>query len=262
MRPGAKKRRNCCRPKSVRNLAEMASTSRSRGVAIISYIGTRRRCAFKPRHGKYRRTRSNGPIERRAGKRRNAKRLPCYTVSVRTRTRLMSNRRPMARHFVPLALLIATHLPAQAPEAPAAKPPEPPPAPAAAAPHFVVRRYPRDKDIAVAIVANRSITLGELVDHIDSKHFPGFRDAMPRPEIQRMLQSDLIAPWVRQFADVQALRHSLGEQPVDEKKLTEAQSASLKASFQGWLDTYIANRRASGRSDELSQKLVNSLLAD
>ncbi|HEX6812675.1 MAG TPA: peptidylprolyl isomerase [Planctomycetota bacterium] len=174
----------------------------------------------------------------------------------------MSDPRTLARHFVPLALLIATHLPAQAPEAPAEKPAAPPQEPAATAPHFIVRQYPRDKDVAVAIVANRSITLGELIDHIDSKHFPGFREAMPRPEIQRMLQSDLIAPWVRHFADIHALRHCFGEKVVDEKLLTEAQSASLKASFEGWLETYVANRRASGRSTELSQKLVNSLLGD
>ncbi|HZN38194.1 MAG TPA: peptidylprolyl isomerase [Planctomycetota bacterium] len=156
-------------------------------------------------------------------------------------------------------------LPAQTPEtpppeAPAQKTAEPPPT--QAAPHFLVRRYPRDKDVAVAIVGSRSLTLGELIDHIDSKHFPGFRDAMPRPEIQRMLQSDLIAPWVRQFADLHALRLSLGEQAVDEKKLTEAQSADLKAKFQTWLDTYTANRRESGRTTELTQRLVNSLLAD
>jgi parvulin-like peptidyl-prolyl isomerase len=179
---------------------------------------------------------------------------------------------PELKHCVSLALLaLSAWLPAQTPEtptpetpapkAPAQKPAEPPAA-QATAPHFVVRRYPRDKDVAVAIVGNRSLTLGELIDHIDSKHFPGFREAMPRPEIQRMLQSDLIAPWVRQFADLHALQQCLPEQAVDEKKLNDAQSADLKAKFQSWLDTYTASRRESGRSTELTQKLVNSLLAD
>jgi parvulin-like peptidyl-prolyl isomerase len=158
---------------------------------------------------------------------------------------------------------MASWLPAQAPEAPTPeKPVEPPKAPAAAAPHFVVRHYPQDKDVAVAIVGSRSITLGDLVDHIDEKHFPGFRDALVRPEIQRMLQSDLIAPWVRQFADLEALRQSLGEKPLDEEKLLLAQSATLKSNFQSWLDTYVADRRAGGRTTELTQRLVNSLLAD
>jgi parvulin-like peptidyl-prolyl isomerase len=183
---------------------------------------------------------------------------------------------PELKHCVSLAVLaMSAWLPAQTPETP---PPGTPPTettapeakaekPAAppsqeTAPHFLVRRYPRDKDVGVAIVGSKTITLGELIDHIDSKHFPGFRDAMPRPEIQRMLQSDLIAPWVRQFADLQALRQSLGQQPVDEKKLTDAQSADLKAKFQSWLDTYTASRRESGRSTELTQRAVNSLLAD
>src|SRR5262245_39655307 len=179
----------------------------------------------------------------------------------------MSN--PHLKHCVlPAVLAIAAWLPAQTPETPTPATPAPEAAtkpaapPAQEAPHFLVRHYPRDKEVGVAIVGSKTLTLGELIDHIDSKHFPGFRDAMPRPEIQRMLQSDLIAPWVRQFADLHALRQSLGQQPVDEKKLTEAQSADLKATFKTWLDTYTASRKESGRPTELTQKLVNTLLAD
>lgn len=130
------------------------------------------------------------------------------------------------------------------------------------APHFLVRRYPRDKEVVVAVVGSRSISLGDLIDHIDAKHYPGFRDALVRPEIQRMLQSDLMAPWVRQLADLEALRQSLGEVPLDEAKLTAAQSEVLKRNFQSWLDTYVADRRAGGRDLEMTQRRIDSLLAD
>ena len=148
-------------------------------------------------------------------------------------------------------------------------PPPPPPQPQAAEqPHFLVRRYPQDRDVAVAQVGTRTLTLGDLVDHLDQKHYPGFRDALAkRPEIQRMLQSDLVAPWVRQFADIEALRQTAGgeatdEPKPDESKLVAAQSDALKRAFQGWLDTYVAERKAAGRPTDLSQRQVNSLLAD
>ncbi len=141
---------------------------------------------------------------------------------------------------------------------------EPPASSAAApvqAPHHIVRRFPQDRDATVAIVGTRTLSLGDLVDHIDAKHYPGFRKAMEtRPEFQRMLQSDLIAPWVRQFADIEALRQTTKEK-VDEEKLTAAQSAALKKMFQGWLDAYVNDARSKGRPDP-SQRTVNVLLSD
>ncbi len=136
-------------------------------------------------------------------------------------------------------------------------------APAAApTPHYLVRRYPQDRDVPIAQVGERALTLGDLVDHIDARHYPGFRDALgARPEIQRMLQSDLIAPWVRQFADIEALRQAAGDQ-IEAAALEATQSAALQRSFQGWLDTYVADRKAHGRPTELTQRQINSLLAD
>jgi parvulin-like peptidyl-prolyl isomerase len=150
------------------------------------------------------------------------------------------------------------------------EPAPPPPAAAAppvlqapAGPGHVVRRYPQDRDTAVAIVANRPITLGELVDHLDAVHHPGFREALGKePSVQRMLQSDLIAPWVRHYADLQALKQLTKDDAVDQEKLKQAQSEQLKRSFQGFLDHYVAQRKAQGRPTELDQKQVNRLLAD
>jgi parvulin-like peptidyl-prolyl isomerase len=134
--------------------------------------------------------------------------------------------------------------------------------PAAATPHFLVRRYPQDRDEAIAQVGDRMLTLGDLVDHIEAVHYPGFGEALTRrPEFQRFLVSDLIAPWVRQFADLQALQQTFGDR-LDADKVKQAQSTALQQAFQGWLDTYVADRRAHGRPTDLSQRDVNRLLTD
>jgi hypothetical protein len=129
-------------------------------------------------------------------------------------------------------------------------------------PHFVVRRYPQDKDKAVAVVGKKTLTLGNLVDHIDARHYPGFKNLVENePSFQRYLQSDLIAPWVRQFADMEAIRQGLGDILIDPVDLEKAQSKSLKANFENYLGREIENRRLQGRP-EPSQARVNSMLAE
>ena len=135
--------------------------------------------------------------------------------------------------------------------------------PALQAPHFLVRRYPQDRDVPIAVVGDHPLTLGDLVDHLEERHHPGFREAVAtQPGIQRMLQSDLIAPWVRQFADIKALEFATKDRTIDQEKLRAAQSEQLKKSFQGYLDNYVAGRKAEGRPTELKQDQVNLLLAD
>lgn len=157
----------------------------------------------------------------------------------------------------PLRSLLAAILPAAA----AAAQDAPAPPAATDAPHHIIVRYPQDKDRAIAVVGSKTLSLGDLVDHLDRRHHPGFRDALAaRPEIQRMLQSDLIAPWVRHFADLEALRQTFGAE-IDEKKLEQAHSDSLKRGFQAWLDTYLADRRAAGRPTDLTTAQINNHLS-
>jgi hypothetical protein len=156
-----------------------------------------------------------------------------------------------------LALLLQPWATAQATE-----PASPGAAPVAGAPSFVVRHYPQDRDAPVAIVGSHPITLGELVDHVDSRHQPGFREALVQnPAIQRMLESDIIAAWVRQYADIEALKLLTKDTDLDQKALEEAQSAQLKASFQAFLNREIEQRRTAGRPTDLSQAQVNKMLA-
>lgn len=128
---------------------------------------------------------------------------------------------------------------------------------------YVLRRYPQDKDVPVAMVGGRAIPLGEVIDHIDAVHYPGFAKAMAeRPEIQRYLQSDLIAPWVRQYADLVALKAATQERNLDADKLKVAQSTQLKKAFEDFLANYLEQRKKAGRPTELTQQRTNSMLAD
>jgi hypothetical protein len=162
-----------------------------------------------------------------------------------------------------LAGLCRAQEPTPPPPAPAAAPAAAAPAapaPAAERPHFRVRRWPQDRNTPVAVVGGRTLTLDDLAAHIERRHQPGFREALAtRPEIQRTLTSDLIAPWVRHFADLEALRQAYpGE--LEETALEAAQSEALKQAFQGWLDTYVEDRRNQGRPVELTQEQVNKHL--
>lgn len=129
-------------------------------------------------------------------------------------------------------------------------------------PHFIVVRYPQDKGKAIAVVGQKTLRLEELVRHIEERHYPGFAQLLEtQPGFQRYLQSDLIAPWVRQFTDLEAIRQFVGEENIDSVELEKAQSSVLKSNFEGYLGKVIEGRRRSGRP-EPTQTAVNRLLAD
>ncbi len=124
-------------------------------------------------------------------------------------------------------------------------------------PHFVVRRWPQDKGATIAVVGARTITLADLVDHIEKRHYPQFGLKLEKgPEIQRLLTSDLMPPWVRHFADMEALRQTFRDELADEQKLDAAMSAALKGRFQQFLENYVK----SNPTVEMTQPKVDQLL--
>jgi hypothetical protein len=168
---------------------------------------------------------------------------------------------PMLSPLLLLAVAAAQDPPPKPAAEPAAVPAAPRKLQQPEKPHFVVRHYPQDRDVAIAVVGSHTLTLGDLVDHIDARHYPGFKLALPtRPEIQRLLQSDLVAPWVRHFADLEALQQTFGAD-VDPKRLEQAQSDALKSGFKGWLETYVHDLEKHGRPTELSTDQINSRLS-
>lgn len=163
---------------------------------------------------------------------------------------------PRFLHLV-LALALVGPMPAQSRQAELEARPA-----AAEEPHFVVVRYPQDASKAIAVVGSRTLTLRELVEHLDTRHHPGFEELLrTQPTVQAMLQSDLLAPWVRHFADLEALRQLAGDELPAEEKIEAAQSAALKAAFESYLANYMQMRRQQGRPDP-TQATVDRLLTD
>lgn len=66
--------------------------------------------------------------------------------------------------------------------------------------------YPRDKDLLMAVVNGRNVTLEDIVTHIDTRHYPGFRHLVSEKFGQLELRIPRMADWVRQYADILALR--------------------------------------------------------
>lgn len=132
-------------------------------------------------------------------------------------------------------------------------------------PHFIVREWPRDKREPIAVVGQQTLTLEDLVLHIDSRHYDGFAKLLEtQPTFQAYLTSDLMAPWVRHFADLEALKQHARQEGdyIDLQQLERMQSQQLKSSFEQFLETYTNTQRAQGRSGELSEKKIAFLLRD
>ncbi len=167
--------------------------------------------------------------------------------------------RPMPWRTATLAALLACLPPATAQDPPA--PPAAQATPAAPASHVPELRYPRDRKLPVCTVGSRTLTLEDLFQHLEQRHQPGLREFLATDAGQLLLQSDLIAVWARQFADVtalaaeaQALERTAGAE--------EAQARALKTAFEAYLAHYTETLAQAGASTELSQNRVNRLLQD
>lgn len=132
--------------------------------------------------------------------------------------------------------------------------------------HRITLRYPRDKDRPIAVVGNRPFALVDLLRHISERHHPGllaaFDQTPPRPEIHGLLQTEILAAWVRQFADAKALEREAERRQLDRKLAEPALSAALQRGFQLWLDQYLQQLQQQGRPTELSQPQIDRRLAD
>jgi hypothetical protein len=131
-----------------------------------------------------------------------------------------------------------------------------------AEPSFVQLAWPRDRARVVSVVAGRKVTLEDVAQHIEQRHQPRFREYLATVEGQRLLGSDLVAPWVRHHADILALREEARARKLDLETAEPVLSDAVKAGFEGWLAAYTDDLAARGISTELSQQRINRLLAD
>ena len=130
-------------------------------------------------------------------------------------------------------------------------------------------RYPRDKERVIAVVGDRPIQLVDLVLHIEDRHHPGFEEFLAGPDGKgtpagaRMLESNLIAPWVRQFADICALKaEAEAMEGYDPEQAEAALSAALKESFEAHLAAYVDDLQRRGLPTDISQDRIDRILAD
>lgn len=145
----------------------------------------------------------------------------------------------------------------------------PPPAPEAPGPlrrdiaklRGVEVRYPRDKDKAVASVDGSEITLEDLVRHITAHHSPGFADFLATPAGNLYFQQRLPADWVRQYADIVALRAAARYQEIGAEVITAKLDKAAADGFAAWLANYEAQRQTQGVTAELTDERKASLRA-
>lgn len=141
-----------------------------------------------------------------------------------------------------------------------------PATPAQDAPHYPLLTYPKDKDFVVATVDGEAYTLEQLVQYIERRHAPGFRDFLATNNGLLLLRSNLMAPWVRHYADIVALINEAVARKVDVEKSESFLSDALTRTFDSFLADY-QKRRTDGQKPgtqlpPISQVQIANLRAD
>lgn len=127
---------------------------------------------------------------------------------------------------------------------------------------YILLEYPRDEDRAIAKVDGREITLEEMVRHIEERHRPGFRQFLSSPAGNLYFRSPTIATWVRQYADVVALKSEARSRNLDFRAAEQHLADALKSGFEAWLQAYVEGREQQGRPVTLDQDRIDRLLTD
>lgn len=99
--------------------------------------------------------------------------------------------------------------------------------------------YPRDKDRLMATVNGRKITLGDIIDHIDDRHFTGFKTLLSIRSGQLELRIPRMADWVRQYADLLALRAEARKRGIKETAIKANMGAVYERSFVRYQQDYV-----------------------
>ena len=102
--------------------------------------------------------------------------------------------------------------------------------------------YPRDKDFAVCEVDGKQYSLERMAEYMEARHAPGFRTFLATDAGQLLFRSDMLAPWVRHFADVMALIAEAQARKLDPELAEPALADALTSTFRGFLEQYVADR--------------------
>lgn len=156
-----------------------------------------------------------------------------------------------------VAVLLASALPLPAQEEPA-----PTAATVQQQPAFRVLAYPKDKDFVAAEVDGRQFSLERLAEYLEGRHCPGFRTFLATDQGQLLLRSDMLAPWVRHFADIMALIAEAEARKLDTSMAEPALADALTRTFRGFLDEYVKARKQGNPEFRLTDQQVDRLRAD
>jgi PPIC-type PPIASE domain len=118
--------------------------------------------------------------------------------------------------------------------------------------------YPRDKDRVMATVDERNITLGDIVKHIDTRHFKGFENYVSTKVGQFEVRSPLMAGWVRQFADITALRAEARKRDIPELTIRNASRALLGAAIRKYEEAYEHRQRRKFPTERNAVKALHA----
>lgn len=107
-------------------------------------------------------------------------------------------------------------------------------------------RWPEDRDRVICSVLGRDYTAGAMIDYIEKNHRPGLNAFLEMDAGKLYFQNPIIARWVRQFADIVALRIEAERRGIDLEAANERLGEALKLGFERWLGEYVAKRREGG----------------
>lgn len=105
--------------------------------------------------------------------------------------------------------------------------------------------YPRDKDRLMATVHGRKVVLEDIINHIEARHFAGFKVLIALPAGQREIQIPRMANWTGQYADILMLEAEARRLGIKESEIRKRQGEAYLAAFHAYqLDYQERNRQA------------------
>jgi hypothetical protein len=120
--------------------------------------------------------------------------------------------------------------------------------------------YPRDEDRIIARVDGRDLLFGDLVRHLDARHSPGFGRYLATPAGNLYFRAPYRfgADWVRQFADMTALKAEARARELDPANAERFLSGALESSFEAHLER---EQKRGSLGKDLTQELINIRLS-
>jgi len=94
--------------------------------------------------------------------------------------------------------------------------------------------YPRDKDRLIATVHGRKVVLEDLINHIETRHYKGFKLLLGLPTGQREIQIPRMAHWIVQYADILMLEAEARRLNIKDTEIRKNQGEAYLSAFHAY----------------------------